>query len=88
MKFYYGFTIDFDKISNENVMEFISKVYDIDYTKDQDFIWWNILGNYIFWWDGEANVFYICRDYVNIKGWQRYKNDDVKKAIAYLIEFI
>lgn len=86
-RFDLGFELDFNKITNENIIDFISLVFDIDKSKDIDYIYWNPLGNYIYWWDGCTNAFYICRKHIKTKFMPYYLHSDMKKAIGYLENF-
>lgn len=73
--------IDFDTLENNHVLAFVKKLLN---NVDEDYVWWNPLGNYVSYYDGGSWSFLICRKYIKIKGIDIFNKQDIDEAIKFL----
>lgn len=84
---YNSFKLDFDKVTNENINKAVSKLFGLSDKVSENWVQWNILGNYIMWFDGGHHCFYFCRNYIKIKGIDIFYKEDVEECLNYLKQY-
>lgn len=85
MKYKYEyFELDISSVTREDIATVVSLIHGGGVKISCDYVWWNPLGSYVMWCDGDNWSFYFCKNYIRIKGINIFDQKDIEKAIEYL----
>ena len=73
--------IDFQKLENSHILEFVKN---LTCSSNEDYIWWNILGNYVYYNNGGTWSFLFCRKYIKIKGIDIFNQKHIDETLKCL----
>lgn len=71
MKYEYNnMELNFDKIKSFDIASAVAILQNIELPSiEVEYVWWNPLGNYVMWQDGNGTTYYFCKKYLRINGW-------------------
>lgn len=91
IKYEYGFDLDLGAPLANDIARTVRTLQGLELAEDkisadEDYVWWNPLGTYILYNDGDV-AFYFCKGYLRINGWDLTQKTDREQSFNFLKQF-